>query len=169
MTPNPHPEPERQAPGESGDPFSEAADASRETCEIRSRAFTKPEQPCDVASKPKRKKTDLNPLERRWFEKNGWTWARVEAQNAWGGMTKDLWACWDYVAVRADVPGVLFVQVCTLGDLSKRRRKILNAPETAVLLAAGNQAEVHGWSQPGGPGSRWELERRPVTVEATSR
>jgi hypothetical protein len=137
------------------EPFSDTPDATAADCEIRRRAFNRPEATCDVASKPRKKKVDLNPLQRRWFEASGYTFARVEHANAFGGMTVDLWGCWDYLAVHPDRAGVLFVQVTTLHNLGARLRKIQKAPETAVLLAAGNRAVIHAWHQPGGAGSKW--------------
>jgi hypothetical protein len=145
------------------DPFSDAADASRETTEIRRRAFARPAETVDLVGKPRRKKTDLNPVQRRWFEANGYVYARVETANAWGGMVCDLWSAFDYIAVHPERPGTLYVQVCTLGDVSKRRRKVRAAPETAVLLAAGNRVQLHAWSQPDGPGTRWVLKVETVS------
>lgn len=144
-------------------PFDEIPEANPADLDIRRRAFKKPEQACDLIGKPKRKKVDLNPTERRWLEREGYTFARVETANAWGGMVCDLWGCWDYIAVHPKRTGVLFIQVTTPTNVSARRRKIKNAPETAVLLAAGNRAQIHAWSQADGPGSRWAISIEEIS------
>lgn len=145
-------------------PFAIDRDATRADCEIRSR----PARPAPTVGlgdgfKPKARKVDLNPMQRRWFTQGGWAFARVEHANAWGAVTVDLWGCWDWIAVRADTPGVLFVQTTSAANLSARRRKIRAAPETAVLLAAGNRLQIHAWSQPEGPGTRWVVAVEEVT------
>lgn len=149
------------------DPFAAIPDADPSAVEVRRRAFQRPEQTCDLVGKPKRKRTDLNPQQRRWFEREGYTFARVEAQNAWGGMTADLWGVFDYIATRADQPGILFVQVTDKTHVSQRRRKIQAAEVTPVLLASGNRIQIHAWSQRGGPGSRWEVQIEEITPETT--
>jgi hypothetical protein len=148
------------------DLFSDTPDATAADCDIRRRAFNRPVETVDLVGKQKKKRVDLNPMQRRWFTANGYTFARVETANAWGGMVCDLWGCWDYVAVHPDQPGTLYVQVTTLNHLSHRRRKIQAAPETAILLAAGNRAEIHAWSQPGGAGSKWVVTVEAVTPDA---
>lgn len=65
-------------------------------------------------------------------------------------------------AVHPEKPGVLFVQVTDASHAAARVRKVRAAPETAVLLAAGNRAEVHAWDQPGGPGTTWRMRVRDV-------
>jgi hypothetical protein len=145
------------------DPFEASPPATREDCEIRQRAWNRPEKTCELVGKPKPKKADLNARERRWFEREGYLFEKVEKANPWGGVTQDLWKCFDYIAVRSDVTGVLFVQVTDKGDLSKRRRKILAAEATPVLLAAGNRIQIHAWHQPQGPGKRWEVKIEEIT------
>lgn len=146
------------------DPFAALPDAQRSDFNIRTRAWAKPEKTCDLTGKaPKRKRVDLNPKQREWFTKNGWTFARVEAQNAWGGMTSDLWGVADYLACRPPSEIVL-VQVTTATNAAARERKARKCPELQVWLAAGGRFEVHAWSQPGGPNTRWEMAIRPVTL-----
>jgi len=146
------------------DPFADTPDAVADGTGIRSRAWKRPEAACDLVGNPKRKKADLNPLQRRWFEAHGWTFARVEHSNAWGGMTVDLWGVGDYLACHPE-HGLLLVQTCRYSDSSTRLRKARRCSELQAWLAAGGRFEVHGWDQPGGPGSRWEVRRRRLDGE----
>lgn len=146
------------------DPFDACPDADPQECEVRTQRWRPKETVGLGSTKPKRKKTDLNPMEKRWLEAQGYTWARVDRANAWGAVNVDLWGVFDYIAVKPEEPGVLFVQVTELSNLSHRRRKILAAPETAVLLAAGNRVEIHAWSQDGGKGSRWEMRIEAISA-----
>jgi hypothetical protein len=153
------------AAGRETDPFAAIPDADPATVEVRQRAFAKPEKTVDLFGKTKKlKKVDLNPLQRRWFERNGYLAERTEHHDAWKGRTQDLWGCFDYVAVRADQAGTLYVQVTDGKDAGRRLRKIVAAEVTPVLLAAGNRVEIHVWYQRGGPGTRWEMRVREVTA-----
>jgi len=152
------------------DPFESTPDADPADSDIRRPWKSRPTaKPCDVASKPKKKKVDLNPLERRHLEREGYVFARVEGQNPWGGVTQDLWHCWDFIAAHPDHQGILFIQLTDSHDLARRRRKIRAQPETAVLLAAGNRCEIHHWRQPGGPGKRWEMRIEEITKEGATK
>ena len=144
-------------------PFDDIPEANPADLDIRRRAFKKPEQGCEMAPKAKRKKVDLNPTERRWLEREGYTFARVETANAWGGMVCDLWGFADYLACR---PGeILLIQVTTDGHAPERERKARRAPQLRAWLAAGGRFQVHGWTQPGGIGTRWEIVIRETTLD----
>jgi hypothetical protein len=148
------------------DPFAGVPDADPAAIETR-QGFQRVGKTVDLIGKPaRRKKTDLNPMQRRWFEKHGYLYARVDKADAWAGRAKDLWGVFDYIATRADQVGTLYVQVTDKGDLSKRRRKVMAAEVTPVLLASGNKIQIHGWYQPGGPGTRWEVLIEEVTEAA---
>lgn len=166
MTPTPM-APAGQSEGETRrndpDPFADIPAADPAAVEVRQRAFQRPEKACDLIGKPKRKKVDFNPLQRRWFEKNGYTYHRVESHDAWAGRTKDLYGCFDYIAARADQPGTLYVQVARKSDLARRRRKVMTAEATPVLLASGNRVQLHCWYQENGKGSRWEMRIEEIT------
>jgi hypothetical protein len=146
------------------DPFADTPDATISDCPTpRRRWIEKPT--CELVAKgglaPKPKKTDFNPMQRRWFERHGYTYARVEHANAFGAVNVDLWGFADYLAVK---PGdILLVQVTSMSNAAARERKIRSAPEFAKWIEAGGRVEVHAWKQPGGPGSKWELVVRPVT------
>lgn len=147
------------------DPFATIPDADPAAVEVRRRAFQRPEQTCDLIGKPKRKKVDLNPQQRRWFEREGYVYARVEAQNAWGGMTSDLWGFADYLACHAERREIVLVQVTTAPNAAARIKKAQRAPELRAWIAAGGRFQVHAWSQPAGPGTRWEVRVREVTAD----
>jgi hypothetical protein len=147
------------------DPFADIPAAVGSECEVRAKTWGRGKPRCDVASKPKRKKTDFSPMQRRWFEANGWTYARVEHANAWGAMTVDLWSFGDWLACKPG-EGILIVQTCSGegGNASARLQKAAKAPELAVWLASGGRFEVHSWLQPGGPGTKWENTVRPIAM-----
>lgn len=153
------------------DPFASAADATRDDCETRPRTWGVPEPPevrgaewVAKKTKARRKRVDLNPQQRKWFEANGWTYVRVEKPNAFGAVTVDLWAS-DYLAAKPG-EGLMLVQVTDSTHAAARLRKARAVPELAVWLQAGGCFEVHSWKQSGGPGTRWEMERRPITAAA---
>jgi len=64
-------------------------------------------------------------------------------------ITHDLFGFADLVAVRADVPGVLLVQVTAGGNGPARERKILSLTASGVCRRAGNRIEVHDWRKRG--------------------
>jgi hypothetical protein len=145
------------------DPFDTIPDADPASIEVRQRAFQRPEKTCELLGKTsKPKKVDLNQRQRRWFEREGYVYHRVETQNAWGGMTSDLWGFGDYLAAHAERQEVLLVQVTTAAHAANRIAKAQKAPELAVWIAAGGRFQVHAWKQPGGPGTRWEMQVREV-------
>lgn len=137
--------------------------AERDDFDIRSTAWKKPAARCDVASKPKPKKADLNRLQRDWFVRNGWTYAKVETPNTFGACTVDLWNFADYLACKPG-SGFLLVQTCSAegGDRAKRERKIRKAPEFPRWVETGGHVQIHGWKQTGGKGSRWEVVIREI-------
>ena len=71
---------------------------------------------------------------------------------------RDLFEIIDILAVG---PGITMgVQCTSVGGVSDRKRKLIEHPNTRIVLAAGWQLEIWGWHQPAGPRSRWELGRR---------
>ena len=75
---------------------------------------------------------------------------------------RDLFSCIDLVAIRADKPGVLGIQACTAGDVSKRLRKISSIAAARTWLLAGNRLAVWGWRK---AGRRWFVRKRDVRME----
>lgn len=150
------------------DPFATDPDATREECPVSTRRWKAKETVGLGDLKPKRKKTDFSPMQRRWFTANGWTFARVEHPNAWGAVTVDLWGFGDWLACK-EGEGIVLVQTCSLrehgGDVSTRIRKARSKPELAKWLEAGGRFQVHAWHQPRGAGSRWEVKVEEITLE----
>lgn len=74
---------------------------------------------------------------------------------------RDLFGILDIVALRG--AETLGVQTTTKGELSKRARKIAESPHVDALREAGWTLHVHGWWQPGGPRTRYQLEELDVS------
>lgn len=77
-----------------------------------------------------------------------------------GQVRRDLFGVLDLVALRDGV--TLGIQTTTRGEMGKRARKIAASETTPALHAAGWRLVVHGWYQPRGPRTRWELEELEV-------
>jgi hypothetical protein len=149
------------------DPFDSATDADPAAVEVRNTSRRKPKARLqDVASKPKAKKTDFNPMQQDWFRKRGWTFYRAEKTNTYGACTVDMWGFADYIACHP-LDGIALVQTCRYdnGDIVKRERKARKAPELVAWMEAGGRFLLHGWHQPKGPGTRWEVVIRELTLE----
>jgi len=70
------------------------------------------------------------------------------------GRRVDLFGIIDILALG---PGVtLGVQCTSVGGVSARKRKMIDHPNTPLVLAAGWQLEIHGWHK---SNNRWELGR----------
>jgi hypothetical protein len=150
------------AEGRETDPFTDIPAADPAGIEVRQRAFAKPEKTVGLFGKPKKRKVNLNPMQQRWFEREGYVFARVEVVNTFGGVMKDLWGIADYLCAHPKRREILLVQTTTDINANARIRKAQKAPELASWLAAGGKFQVHSWSQPGGPGSRWKMRIREV-------
>ena len=74
---------------------------------------------------------------------------------------RDLFGILDLVALRGDE--TLGVQTTTRGELARRARKIAESEHVGALREAGWTLTVHGWHQPRGPRTRWELEELDVS------
>ena len=94
----------------------------------------------------------------------GWTAEVVEhwkRNPVTGQQTKhDLFGIIDILAVRDDE--TLAVQTTTRDKLPAHVRKIVKATATPVLQAAGWRLVCHGWWQPKGPRTRWQVEEIEV-------
>jgi hypothetical protein len=88
----------------------------------------------------------------------GWTAEVVErwVPSPHGQIRRDLWGFLDIVAIRDDV--TMGVQTTTRGEMPKRVRKILASEHLGAVSAAGWLIVVHGWHQPRGPKTRYEVE-----------
>lgn len=74
---------------------------------------------------------------------------------------RDLFGILDLVALRGDE--TLGVQVTTKHNLGSRARKIAESEHVGALREAGWRLVVHGWWQPRGPRTRYELEELDVS------
>lgn len=74
---------------------------------------------------------------------------------------RDLFGILDLLAVRGDE--TLGVQTTTTANLSAHARKIAESEHVGALREAGWSLVIHGWSQPGGPRTRWLLEELDVS------
>jgi hypothetical protein len=159
------------------DPFASIPAGNAATCEVRPRTWGVAEKPCELVSKDaprskydggepapkKRKRVDLNRQQREWLEKHGYRYERVERPNAYGRVTVDMFGFADYIAFRKGE--FLLVQTTTAAHAAERIRKIKRIEMAARWLECGGKIEVHSWSQPEGPGSKWQNTVRPITSE----
>jgi hypothetical protein len=68
---------------------------------------------------------------------------------------RDLFGLFDLVALDSREPGIVGVQVTTVGHMADRLRKIQARPELALWLRCGGRAWVVGWKKQGG---RWRVK-----------
>lgn len=92
---------------------------------------------------------------------DGWTAEVVEHWNPHAGIRQDFLGCIDIIALRGSE--TLAVQTTSRNHLSHRVRKIADSPNIGAMREAGWSIVVHGWWQPKGPGTRYELETRDVS------
>lgn len=143
----------------SADPFAATPDAvACETpIERRPRRRKALIDKLGTTEKPaKKKKTDLNPFQRRWFERNGWVAGRVDRANPWGGVTQDFWGVADWLGAHAE-HGAMLVQTCHKDSIATRCRKIESVTGMEVVTwCTKNRFEVHGFYK---EGNRWQVKR----------
>src|SRR3972149_192046 len=109
--------------------------------------------------------------------------AVVEHFNPHARIRQDLFGAFDVLAIEPGQPGVLFVQCCVTGDITKRLAKLQTEPVAERVrrgvaggkpvgvrgggrrvLAAGNRVSVHGWALRGARGKRKVYELKEVSV-----
>lgn len=96
------------------------------------------------------------------LRRNGFIAGVVERWNSHAKLRQDLFGFVDLVAVRADLPGTLFIQATTRGHINDRLEKMRAIPALrTVLLAPGNRVQVWGWFKRKG---KWNVVRRDVTI-----
>lgn len=103
---------------------------------------------------------------------------KVEHWNHFAKRRHDLFG-WADILVTGVNSGFKAIQVTTRGQMSARRGKILGAMQASDKseeyaeyrlkalgnwLTGGGKVEVHGWGQPGGKGTKWELTVWPVVL-----
>lgn len=100
-----------------------------------------------AADPRKGKKTNLNKKARVFFEKMGWVVALVENYNPYSNRKGDLWGFGDLLMFIPGGEDIVVVQVCGMGDRTKRVRKILEN-RYAYWWVAGSRRRhlwVHAW------------------------
>lgn len=95
-------------------------------------------------------------LSREHLIKLGWRVANVEKWNPATGTKNDLFGMFDLLAIRTGE--TMGVQTTTKTNLASHVRKIREADALADVMAAGWIVMLHGWWQPGGPRTRWQVE-----------
>lgn len=106
-------------------------------------------------------KASTTQLSLKHLRADGWHVAIVETWNPHAGIRQDLFGCIDLLALKGDT--TLAVQTTTRGELARRVGKIAEAEHLPAMREAGWAIHVHGWDQPGGPGTRYRLEVRDVS------
>jgi hypothetical protein len=96
---------------------------------------------------------------KKLLEAEGFAVAIVERWIPGANIRRDMWGFLDIVAIRAGE--TLGVQVTTADHVAHRRRKILDAPTLAQVVAAGWRVEIHGWKKVRG---RWCARREPIDL-----
>ena len=144
------------------DPFAEIPAATSSECKVVARpARTKVYvDPLGDSSK-KRKQTNLNPMQQRWFERHGWQYQKTEWRDP-SFKRHDLWTFGDWIACD-EHPGSVIVQTCIRSDMTTRLRKAEAATELRRWLERSNRFEVHGWEK---VGRFWQVRRTQVVLRA---
>ena len=94
-------------------------------------------------------------LSRDLLIKTGWLVANVEKWNPATGTKNDLFGMFDLLALRDGV--TMGVQTTSKTNLASHVRKMRAAEAMPAVLSAGWVVMLHGWWQPGGPRTRWEV------------
>lgn len=116
-----------------------------------------------------------NARTKEFLEAAGYTVGKVETwvmipKHPCGGIKRDLWNVFDYLAVRADTQGVLAIQATAdrhygvrSGNNANHRKKVLASPEARVWCAAGNRIWLMMWIK---PGARWEPRIETIDIDS---
>jgi hypothetical protein len=94
-------------------------------------------------------------LSRDLLVKTGWRVVGVEKWNPATGTKNDLFGMFDLLALREGV--TMGVQTTSKTNLASHVKKMREAEALADVLAAGWTVMLHGWWQPGGPKTRWQV------------
>lgn len=101
-----------------------------------------------------------------YLRKVGYDVFIVERFNAFAKVRNDLMGFADLLASRDGVP-LMFVQVTTAANASKRRQKILHNPYAKRLVGQGLEVVLHAWGKRGARGEtkRWTPEPEWMTED----
>src|SRR5262245_37525671 len=89
------------------------------------------------------------------MRRSGYLAAVVETWIPHVNRRRDLFGCFDVLAVHPIRREVALIQVTTADHLAGRLAKVKAVPDLAGILAAGCKVQVHGWKQ---QGTRWRVK-----------
>ena len=104
----------------------------------------------------KKKLPPLNPKVLQKLREEGWHATSVDYWDAFQRRSKDLYNCIDVLAIGPE--GTRAVQVTSRSNMSARRKKVLESEAYPHMVEAGWIVEVWGYSQPGGPRTKYVLK-----------
>lgn len=94
------------------------------------------------------------------LREEGWSPWIVEHWNPHSRTRQDLWNFGDILAQRLDSPP-LIVQTTSYGNVSARKKKILDNDDAYIWVKSGNLIEIHGWHKKplkkGSKAMRWQV------------
>ena len=101
-------------------------------------------------------------LSRDLLVKTGWRVANVEKWNPATGTKNDLFGIFDLLALRDGV--TMGVQTTSKTNLASHVRKMRAADALGdVIVGWVVRLMLHGWHQPGGPRTHWEVVEMDLT------
>ena len=89
------------------------------------------------------------------MRRSGYLAAVVESWLPYANRRRDLFGCFDVLAVHPVRREMVLIQTTTAGHLAHRLAKVKAAAELPGLLAAGCKVQVHGWKR---QGTRWHVK-----------
>lgn len=98
------------------------------------------------------KRADLNGPARAYMDRQGWKHERVDHYNVHAGRSMDLFGIFDFLAFGPKGYETIGVQVTSEHNVSARKKKIIEAAWTPILVKAGWRILVLGMRKDGG---RW--------------
>lgn len=105
-------------------------------------------------------------LSRDLLVATGWRVEKVERWNPAARKMNDLFGLFDIIAIRgAETMGV---QTTSKSNLASHVRKMQTADALPDVLAAGWIVMLHGWHQPRGPHTKWEVVETVIDLEVGS-
>lgn len=96
------------------------------------------------------------------LRKSGYLAAVTERWVPGANIRRDLFGCFDVLAIHPVRREVVLVQTTTAGNLSSRVAKVKASPNTPAILAAGVIVQVHGWKLLDG---RWQAKIVGIRAE----
>lgn len=91
---------------------------------------------------------------KRWLEADGYRVAIVEKWNSFVKRRQDMFGVFDLLAFKPGWPGVVAVQACSSGDVSKRVAKIVASDLAREWRDSTRNIIVVGWAKRGKAGKK---------------